>query len=245
VVGCAGVTGTAAALPRDAAATTPGAKASAPALLEVVTEPPGATVLVGGVQQPEPTPTLVELPAVPGDHHRLELRLAGHRPFDGDVVVRAGERLRYERPLEPMHASLRVATEPAGAQVSLDGKPLGVSPLSLAGLPADGATHTLRLERDGFLPVDVPVQLGDGAAVEVERALEPEVRWGKLNLQVDPWAYVYFDGKRIAEAPVAGLKLPVGKQKLKLVNPAIHAEKTVTVDVPAKGVGSAAFSMEP
>ena len=86
--------------------------------------------------------------------------------------------------------------------------------------------------------------LAAGEAVVVERTLEAEVRYGKLNLQVDPWAYVYFEGKQVAEAPIAGLKLPVGKQKLRLVNPAIHAEKTVVVDVPAKGVGAASFDMQ-
>lgn len=212
--------------------------------LEIVTEPPGATVLLDGQEQPAPSPNLFTLAPAHGDRHKLELRLPGYRTFRGDVVVRAGERLRYERPLERAHAALRVATDPPGAEVALDGKPLGASPLSLADLPADGAAHTLRLSHAGFRDLEVALELSDGASLLVERTLEPEVRMGTINLQVDPWAYVYFNGKRIAEAPKAGIVLPVGKQKLRLVNPALHVEKNVVVDVPARGVGKASFTME-
>jgi tRNA A-37 threonylcarbamoyl transferase component Bud32 len=220
------------------------AAAAAPGRLEVVTEPPGATVVIDGVEQAERTPTVVTLAASTGDRHDLVLRLAGFRSFHGDVTVRNGERLRYDRSLEAARASLRVVTTPPAAEVTLDGKPIGPSPLEVGDLLVDGAPHSLHLAKEGFRGLDVPLALEAGASLVVERSLEPEVRFGKINLQVDPWAYVYFEGKQVAEAPIAGLRLPVGKQKLRLVNPAIHAEKNVVVDVPAKGVGAASFTME-
>jgi hypothetical protein len=186
------------------------------------------------------TPTQITLAA--GRHH-VELSLAGHRVSKAsDVDIGAGERLRYERALQPMRASLRVRSTPDGAKVWLDGQELGETPLARE-IPADGAAHELKLEKPGFLAVTVPIRLEDGQAVDVERPLALAVRRGKLNLQVDPWAYVYFEGRRIAEAPVAGLSLPVGKQTLRLENPRLGKSKTVVVEVPEKGVGLASFSM--
>jgi hypothetical protein len=208
--------------------------------LILASEPPGASVTIDGRAVAEVTPTQIRL--APG-RHQIELHLAGHRTSKvADVDIGAGERLRYERALQPMRTGLRVRSSPDGARVSLDGELLGETPLARE-VPADGQAHQLRLEKPGFLALDVPVTLSDGVGVDVERTLVPAVRRGKLNLQVDPWAYVYFEGRRIAEAPVAGLSLPVGKQTLRLDNPRLGRSKTVVVEVPEKGTGLASFSM--
>ena len=42
------------------------------------------------------------------------------------------------------------------------------------------------------------------------------------------------DGRQIGEAPVKGLSLPLGRHRLKLVNPVQHRQMTLAVQVPAK-----------
>ena len=61
-----------------------------------------------------------------------------------------------------------------------------------------------------------------------------KTRYGTIDLNVVPWAYVYFRGRRIAETPAIGLRLPVGEHRLKLVNTELGKEKTVKVTVPGK-----------
>jgi serine/threonine-protein kinase len=60
-----------------------------------------------------------------------------------------------------------------------------------------------------------------------------ELRYGRIDLFVQPWANVYFHDRKIADAPVQGLRLPVGHQRLTLVNPVLHRQRTVEIDVPS------------
>jgi hypothetical protein len=130
-----------------------------------------------------------------------------------------------------------VRTEPAGAEVALDGRTIGRTPISNQAVPADGAAHQLRLRRHGFADVTESVELVDGKDVVVDRALAkvaPAPRFGTIDLHVDPWALVYLDGRKIGEAPVRGLSLPLGRHRLKLVNPVQRRQMTLAVEVPAK-----------
>jgi hypothetical protein len=111
---------------------------------------------------------------------------------------------------------------------------VGRTPLANVTVAADGGAHKLRLRRHGFNDVTVEVRLADAQDVVVDQKLTPATRFGTIDLHVDPWALVYLDGRQIGEAPVKGLSLPVGKHRLKLVNPVQHRQTTVAVVVPAK-----------
>jgi serine/threonine-protein kinase len=60
-----------------------------------------------------------------------------------------------------------------------------------------------------------------------------ELRYGKIDLFVQPWANVYFHERKIADAPVQGLRLPLGHHRLTLVNPVQHRQLIVEIDVPS------------
>lgn len=61
-----------------------------------------------------------------------------------------------------------------------------------------------------------------------------QIRFGKIDIYVSPWwAHVYLGEKKVADAPVKGLRLPVGHHRLKLVNPVKHRVAWLEVDVPA------------
>ena len=146
----------------------------------------------------------------------------------------AGDHVYYRAQLETPAARLVVTTEPAGAEVAVDGRTVGRTPLGNVTLAADGRAHALRLRRHGFLDVTEEIALADGKDVVVDRKLAPAPRYGTIDLHVDPWAIVYLDGKQVGEAPVKGLQLPVGHHRLKLVNPVRHKQMMLAVDVPAK-----------
>ena len=131
-------------------------------------------------------------------------------------------------------ARLVVTTAPPGAEVAVDGRTVGRTPLGNLTLAADGGKHELRLRRHGFVDVTVPIELVDRKDVIVDRTLTATTRYGTIDLHVDPWAIIYLDGRQIGEAPVKGLSLPVGHHRLKLVNPVRHKQMMLAVDVPAK-----------
>ncbi|HVZ72416.1 MAG TPA: serine/threonine-protein kinase [Polyangia bacterium] len=212
------------------------AVAAARAELSVESTPPGARVLLDGHEQPRPTPTTIALASPrPDEPHRLELRLPGYRAWEiTGVALKPGDHNYVRAQLEAPSTRLLVTTTPPGAEVAVDGRTVGRTPLGNVSLAADGRAHELRLRRHGYVDVTEPIALVDGKDVVVERTLAATTRYGTIDLHVDPWALVYLDGKQIGEAPVKGLSLPVGHHKLKLVNPVRHKQMTLAVDVPAK-----------
>lgn len=116
-----------------------------PGHVELATDPEaGADVLLDG----EPigrTPFTAEIR--PGKH-RLEFRaeryLAEVREID---VVGGGERQALTVPLTPSWAPVRVATEPPGATVLVDGEPAGTTP---AEIEVDAGEHELELRLAGY-----------------------------------------------------------------------------------------------
>jgi serine/threonine-protein kinase len=57
-------------------------------------------------------------------------------------------------------------------------------------------------------------------------------RYGTIDLFVDPWAEVWLGNRKMGDAPVKGLRLPLGRHRLRLVNPLQGRETALTVDVP-------------
>jgi hypothetical protein len=212
------------------------AAAAARAAVSIESTPPGARVFWDGRELPAPSPTSVELVAPrPEERHALELRLAGYRVWDRrDIAVAHGEHVYYRAELERPATRLVVTTDPPGAEVAVDGRTVGRTPLGNVTLAADGRAHALRLRRHGFVDVTDEIELADGKDVVVDRKLAAAPRFGTIDLHVDPWAVIYLDGRQVGEAPVKGLSLPVGHHRLKLVNPVRHKQMTLAVDVPAK-----------
>jgi len=168
----------------------------------------------------------------------VKLELAGHQPYvDDRVVVEGGRTVRVRAILATARARLRVTSEPAGATVYLGERAVGETPLSLDDLdPALGVE--VALVRAGHERVVAKVDLVAGELVEVNRVLRAMApRQGAIDLYIDDgWAEVYLGGKRIGRAPAKGLKLPVGRHKLKLVNPPSKKSKVIEVVVEANQV---------
>jgi serine/threonine protein kinase len=72
----------------------------------------------------------------------------------------------------PTQVSLRVMVKPEHAIISLDGKRLPASPLSIS-LPRDDAEHVLRAEADGFEPQTQKVWLGGDLDLNLELKPQP------------------------------------------------------------------------
>lgn len=73
---------------------------------------------------------------------------------------------------EPAAAALSITTTPEGAEVSLDGRIRGKTPLRLADVPA--GEHRLRLLKPGFLENSRPLSLEAGASEAIHQDLTPD-----------------------------------------------------------------------
>ena len=142
---------------------------------------------------------------------------------------------------------------------TLDGKPLGAGPSStftVAGLAA--GPHRLRLEAQGYVPLEESVEVIAGGDARLSRTLErvaprpkdppkagvaeakrPEAASpGALTVAVQgaAWANVYVNGKKLAKmAPLSGYELAPGTYTVRIENPAAGIDTTQTVSVKSGG----------
>ena len=91
------------------------------------------------------------------------------RPVEKKVAVALKERITREITLDQMVGSLMVFSEPAGGELSLDGRKVGTLPQKLKDLVV--GPHTLRVEKKGFTPTQEVVVVTDGELKKVKVAL--------------------------------------------------------------------------
>ncbi len=193
--------------------------------------PPGAQVWVNGQPLANPTPTRAEVnPAHP---HKIEIEADGYARFTLDAVqVEAGKTLPIKPTLAAIRASLSVHSTPDGAEVELDGQPLGQTPLERSDL-VPGQGRELVIKKRGYTPLHLSVDLVAGETNKVDRQLDKLVEYGQIRIGVHGWADVYLGQKKIGTVPREPLKLPVGHHKLRLHNPKTNQDATLEVDVVA------------
>lgn len=136
--------------------------------LFVSSEPRGARLTVDSVPVGT-TPDVGPLMLEPG-RYRLELRIDGFLPETRSVDVQEGETSFVHVVMTAITGgSIRVQAIPE-ARVSLDGLPVGMTPLTV---PARSGRHDVRIERDGFLPEVIEVPVRTYRVTRVDTALTP------------------------------------------------------------------------
>ncbi|HWT85516.1 MAG TPA: PEGA domain-containing protein, partial [Myxococcales bacterium] len=122
-------------------------RAPGAARLHVETEPP-AQVMVDG-QELGPSPLTIEVP--PGEHE-VQVALEGHRTVAQQLTLDPGQGLSVRIPMHRSQAQdaplIAVATDPSGAQVFLDQKLVGATPLKIR---STTGPHEVKLSLDGYI----------------------------------------------------------------------------------------------
>lgn len=112
---------------------------------------------------------------------------------------------------EPAQTTLSVETEPAGASVFLDGALIGPAPVAY---PTTAGAHGLRVEKEGYVPLDTTVTLFPNTAslyVALTRTSAPVV------ITSEPaGAEVRLDGRLLGATPIRSLTLPTGPYRVVL-----------------------------
>jgi serine/threonine-protein kinase len=179
--------------------------AATPATFRVEAEPAGARVWLDEVDVGRAP---VALP-VSGGRHKVRVAIDGYAPAELSMEVVPGTApppLRFV--LEPITMRLGVTSEPPGATVRVDGRPLGESPLSAATLPI--GMHEVRIEKRGYVPYIHSLEGSPGETVEVSAVLTPvSSRRGRPTPEASPspvteGALVAYDGTVTAPTRTAG-----------------------------------------
>ncbi len=215
--------------------------------LDVRVDVPGARLELDGVDVGK-TPLERPLEVASGTR-TLTVVARGHHPSHHRVSIAGGATEVVNVQLEPLEgriASLAVESRLLGAEVVVDGRVLGKTPLA-APLSLAPGRYTLELRRSGYRSSKRDVVLGDGASASVE--LNPEIdaaavakSGGMIEIVVsDPSAVAFIDDR-----PVRGfsLRLPSGPHRLRVERAGFFPFER-EVNVAARGTSRVVVELEP
>jgi formylglycine-generating enzyme required for sulfatase activity/serine/threonine protein kinase len=146
--------------------------------LAVHTVPGGANVWLAGER-------MGESPLVMGEigygSYQLALQLDGYQPWSRKVIVTEDSDSSIEVRLTPLPGRLRISTNPAGAQLWIEGKPVpGETPIKLENL--DPGTYELLLRSASYQDLRSEVTVAPGEEGNIELSLEPAVTQDPASL---------------------------------------------------------------
>jgi len=140
---------------------------------------------------------------------------------------------------------LSVRTEPPGAQVSVDGQPWGVSPVTLRDLAA--GEHTVAVHSRGAR-IEQQVTLVPGQSVSLvvpfaTVARAPET--GTLVVRSPVEVRIFQEGRLLGTSQMMGVELASGSSSVEFVNESIGYHETRTVKAEPGKVTSIALEIPP
>lgn len=144
-------------------------------------------------------------------HYVLVSELVRGYLTEGAAVISDADRMDGETLLLTVSAfvaKLAVTVNQPGATVSVDGKPVGTTPLKEPVL-VDMGQHDLKVELAGYKAITRPVQVAGGGTTAVDFALEIEKHEGILRVTVGLDAVIRVDGKMVGMGQWQGT-LPSG-----------------------------------
>jgi hypothetical protein len=136
--------------------------------------------------------------------------------------------------------TLDILSRPPGARVVVDGEQLRTLTPIHAETFASGM-HKVVVDKKGYTPRELAVQLGDGehrtldvelrpGAKRVVRVVQQKVPQGFLTVRTVPWSKVFDGARLLGTTPMANVPLSEGTHTLTFVNPDLPPTKrTVTV----------------
>jgi hypothetical protein len=207
--------------------------------LVVISEPAGGEVTVDG-QLRGVTPLTLSLPAGP---HSLRLNQANITRSMA-IAVKAGSEATHYVDLQtqpvPEVGQLLVTTEPAGARVSVDGQPRGVTPASIADVAPGQHAVSIKSET-GTIQRTVTVERGQTASLVVSLIAQSAFGWVSIS---SPVVMQVFEGdQKFGTTETDRIVMAAGKHTLKIVNARLGLQISRAVDVPAGGAATMKVDM--
>ena len=212
--------------------------------LTVTSKPAGAPIVVDG-QLHGNTPATLSIAA---GLHTIEVRSPGPAHI-ASVRVGAGERLSrfFELAAGTSGASLQVTTKPAGATVTIDGRPRGRTPVTVSDLnpgahrvgvrrAAQSAERLILLESGANGTVNIPLD---------PLAASPTEGHGWLDASVAVEARATEGGRTVGSTRAGPWQLTAGRHELTFVNQDLGFQHTAAVDIVAGRIATLAVPAEP
>jgi hypothetical protein len=200
--------------------------------LTVATRPAGADVLIDGERRGATPLTLALTPGA----HTITIRSAGDERVVPLTMASGADITQYYEMTSPVPAALlgrlSVVTDPPGARVTVDGRPRGASPLTVADLTAE--EHKVSVTNDaGSVERTVAVAAGNTASVmfSLPRVSGPVGGWLSISAPFD--VEVVEDTDVIGTSGTSRIMLAAGRHDIALVNRTIGYQESRKIEVTA------------
>jgi hypothetical protein len=214
---------------RPGTAAAPAAVVTGTASIE--SQPPGAVVTIDG----KPYGTTPARLSLPTGAHVLELTLDGNSrrvPFTiepGATVAHYIEFAAATPAAATTTGRLEVASDPAGAQISVDGLARGRTPLTIDAVQP-GEHSVVITSGSTSVTRRVTVAAGNTAALFASLT-KPDAGAGWVTFRTPIEFQIYNDKKLVGTTAAEQLMLPAGRHELELVNSALEFRRVVSVQI--------------
>ena len=180
----------------------------------VTSTPPGAKVALDGATKGVTPLTLIGLKP---RNYALVVSLKGYAAISRTVDLSDATQSTQDFSLVKAFGKLSIVSDPAGAQVIMDGKSRGVTPLKIDSLPVGDYALTLKL--DGSTNITDTLSVKEGIVLAKQYKFDLEL--GKLSVSTDPaGASITIDGQVMSQiAPFTFSKLKEGTHEVDLELP--------------------------
>ena len=182
--------------------------------LVVKSTPPGAKVVLDGTAKGATPLTLIGLKP---RNYTLIISLKGYAAISRTVDLSDATQSTQDFSLVQAFGKLNIVSDPAGAQVILDGKSRGVTPLKIDSFPV--GDYALILKLDGS--TDITDTLSVKAGIMLAKQYKFDLELGNLAISTDPaGASITIDGQATSQiAPFTFSKLKEGIHEVDLELP--------------------------
>ncbi|MBC7319579.1 PEGA domain-containing protein [bacterium] len=174
--------------------------------LTINSNPSGAWTYVDGIPRGS-TPTYVYV--TPG-YHEIKLQLQGYLDYEETIYVTRDILLNIN--LQVAEGALVVFSEPSGADVYIDDRYYGRTPITIQRIPVGRRTVTLKIPGYADWSDDVLIESGHISQISATLKLA-----GTLQVSSNPsGAKVYLNGRYLGTTPLSNSSIPEGTHNLSI-----------------------------
>ena len=131
--------------------------------LKLTSDPPGASVLLDGSPLGN---TDMDASNIEPGKRKIEIQKDCFKVKTAEVMIKAGQQVSMNLKLEPSCGGISATSDPSGADILIDNKPVGITPAEV--LDISEGKHQITIRKDGFQDWQEGIVVKTGKTVAVK-----------------------------------------------------------------------------